>query len=82
MQLLVLLYKGLLLLVLIKLCDRHSPSTLFPGWLVKAIQLPDQYRHDGIHLVSTIALLIATVVISFQALKSAMMNPVKSLKSE
>jgi ABC-type antimicrobial peptide transport system permease subunit len=82
MQLLILLCKDFLLLVLIS-CVIATPLALYflEGWLKQY-----SYRiHIGTMVFiwsATIALVIATVVISFQALKSAMMNPVKSLKSE
>lgn len=81
-QLLVLLSKEYLLLVLIS-CLIASPLALYflQGWLKQY-----SYRIDIGAMVfiwaALLAVLIAVVVVSFQAIKAAMMNPVRSLKSE
>lgn len=81
-QLIMLLTKDFLLLVLVS-CLVASPLALYflEGWLNKY-----SYRiHIGAMVfvwAALIALVIAVIVISFQAVKAALMNPVKSLKSE
>lgn len=81
-QLILLLTRDFLLLVLVS-CVIASPLALYflQGWLSKY-----SYRIDiGVMVflwAALIAMIIALVVISFQAIKAAMMNPVKSLKSE
>ncbi|MGN6416518.1 MAG: ABC transporter permease [Pseudobacter sp.] len=81
-QLILLLTKDFLLLVMVS-CVIASPLALYflQSWLSKY-----SYRIDiGVMVfiwAALIAMIIALVVISFQAIKAAMMNPVKSLKSE
>lgn len=81
-QLLVLLSKEYLLLVMISSVIA-SPLALYflQSWLKQY-----SYRIDiGVMVfiwAAVIAILIAAIVVSFQAIKAAMMNPVRSLKSE
>jgi hypothetical protein len=81
-QVWVLLSKDFIVLVMIS-CLIASPLALYflHGWLVKY-----DYRISigpGVFLLSAVAALLITIVtISFQAIKAALMNPVKSLRSE
>jgi predicted permease len=81
-QLWFLLSKDFVLLVLIS-CVIASPIALYflQGWLQKY-----DYRISvgpGVFILSAIAAIIITLVtISFQAIKAAIANPVKSLRSE
>ncbi len=81
-QLWLLLSKEFILLVLIS-CIIATPIALYflQGWLLKY-----EYRISigpGVFVAAAIvALLITILTISFQAIKAAMSNPVKSLKTE
>ena len=81
-QVWVLLSKDFLLLVLIS-CVIASPVAFYflQNWLEKY-----SYRVQigaGVFLLSAIAAILITVItISFQAIKAALANPVKSLRSE
>jgi putative ABC transport system permease protein len=77
-----LLSRDFILLVMIS-CLIASPVALYflHGWLLKY-----DYRISigpGVFLLSAImALIITLITISFQAIKAALTNPVKSLRSE
>jgi len=77
-----LLSKDFILLVVIS-CLIASPLSYYflQGWLLKY-----DYRISigpGVFIVSALlAIIITLITISFQAIKAALMNPVKSLKSE
>jgi putative ABC transport system permease protein len=81
-QVWLLLSKDFILLVMIS-CFIASPVALYflHGWLLKY-----DYRisiDPGVFVLSAIAALIITIItISFQAIKAALTNPVKSLRSE
>lgn len=81
-QLWFLLSKDFVLLVIIS-CVIASPVALYflQGWLQKY-----DYRVSigpGVFLISAVAAIIITLItISFQAIKAAVANPVKSLRSE
>jgi putative ABC transport system permease protein len=81
-QVWVLLSSDFILLVMIS-CVIASPVALYflSGWLQKY-----QYRISigpGVFLLSAVVTVIITVItISFQAIKTALANPVKSLRSE
>jgi len=50
--------------------------------MVTGFGLPCQYWLVGIGIAGAIALLIALITVSFQAIKAAIANPVKSLRTE
>ncbi len=81
-QVWLLLSRDFIVLVMIS-CLIASPIALYflHGWLLKY-----DYRISigpGVFILSAIAALIITIItISFQAIKAALMNPVKSLRSE
>jgi len=81
-QVWILLSKDFILLVLIS-CLIASPIAYYflQSWLLKY-----EYRISigpGVFIVSALlAITITLITISFQAVKAALMNPVKSLKSE
>ncbi len=81
-QVWVLLSMDFILLVMIS-CIIASPIALY--FLQKWLQKYD-YRvtiGPGVFLISALAAIVITIVtISFQSIKAAMMNPVKSLRSE
>jgi len=81
-QVWLLLSKDFILLVMIS-CAIASPIALYflNGWLLKY-----DYRISvgpGVFVLSAVAAIAITLItISFQAIKAALMNPVKSLRSE
>jgi len=44
--------------------------------------IPDQYWLDGIYHAGLCTLVVALLTVSFQAIKAAVANPVKSLRTE